>query len=89
MQPGQDESGGEDREVPVASLWVPGRNRGIVPSLSAPFGQNPPSGILRPLLQPASLRASGRQSRRGMSSVAVSKRRWVGGEVTAAFPWLT
>lgn len=33
--------GENSREVLVASLWVPGRNRGIVPSLSAPFGQSP------------------------------------------------
>lgn len=65
-------------------------------SLSVLFGQSPQNGILHffssqcpswPLR--VATPCSGRQSRRGMSRLAGSKRRWEGGEVTAAFSWLS
>lgn len=84
--------GENSREVPVASLWAPGRDRGLHPYLpclarmeSPPlFSSRCPSWPLK-IVAPC----PGRQTRRGMSRLAGSKRRWVGGEVTAAFPWLT
>lgn len=87
---------GESHKVPGYFLmpWE-GRERSA-PSLSVPFGQNSQRGSSCPFSSQcpswplkAAAPCSGRQTRRGTSGLAGSRRRWVGGEMTAAFPWLT